>query len=204
MKSTIIAFLGVLWMPWISVAEPKESRGEGAIQEATFAGGCFWCMEVPFEEIPGVISVTSGYAGGWKKSPTYEELGSGATGHAESVTIRFDPSLVSYEQLLDVFWRNIDPTQDNGQFVDIGTQYRSVIFVHNIAQKTAAEASREKLKRSGRFDRPIVTKIVPAGTFYPAEEYHQDFYKKNPERYRQYRAGSGRDQFLEKVWGSER
>ena len=170
---------------------------------ATFAGGCFWCMEPPFEKVAGVSSVVSGYAGGTEPTPTYEQVSAGETGHVESVQVTYDPAQVTYEQLLDVFWRQIDPTDDGGQFVDRGMQYRSVIFVHDDAQRAAAEASKATLAASGRFTKPLVTRIVPFTTFYPAEEYHQDYYKKNPLRYRFYRYGSGRDRFLEKVWGSE-
>lgn len=167
---------------------------------ATFAGGCFWCMEAPFEKLHGVRDVTSGYTGGQRPNPTYAEVSSGTTGHAEAVQIRYDPSQVTYAQLLEVFWRQIDPTDADGQFVDRGLQYRSAIFYHDNEQKRLAEASKLALERSGRFERPIVTEIVPAGPFYPAEEYHQDYYKKNPIRYRYYRYTSGRDQFLKKVW----
>jgi peptide-methionine (S)-S-oxide reductase len=168
---------------------------------ATFAGGCFWCMEGPFEALPGVASVTSGYTGGHKKNPSYEEVSQGVTGHAESVQIVFDPAKVSYEQLLDVFWHNIDPLTPNAQFCDHGSQYRSGIFVHDEAQRRAAEASKARLEGSGRFQQRIVTEIQAAGVFYPAEEYHQDFYKKNPVRYTTYRAGCGRDRRLKALWG---
>jgi peptide-methionine (S)-S-oxide reductase len=168
---------------------------------ATFAGGCFWCMEGPFEKLPGVHSVTSGYTGGQKKNPSYEEVSSGVTGHAEAVQIVYDPARISYQQLLDVFWRNIDPLTPNAQFCDHGSQYRSGVFVHDAAQQQAAEASKRMIEASGRFQRKIVTEIVPAGVFYPAEEYHQDFYKKNPLRYASYRAGCGRDRRLKELWG---
>lgn len=168
---------------------------------ATFAGGCFWCMEGPFEKLPGVFSVTSGYSGGQKKNPTYEEVSAGVTGHAESVQVIYDPEKVSYEQLLEVFWHNIDPLSANGQFCDRGTQYRSAIFYRDEAQKAAALASKAKLVESGRFKKPIVTEIVAFAAFYPAEEYHQDFYKKNAFRYQTYRMGCGRDQRLKELWG---
>jgi peptide methionine sulfoxide reductase msrA/msrB len=173
-------------------------------QVATFAGGCFWCMEHPFDELPGVIKVVSGYSGGHKKNPTYEEVSSGVTGHAESVQITFDPSVISYKKLLDVFWMQIDPTDPGGQFVDRGNQYRSAIFYHNEEQKREAEASKEALEKSGRFEGPIVTQIVQFTVFYPAEEYHQHYYKKNPLRYKFYRFNSGRDRFLDKFWGKDR
>ncbi|MCF8069266.1 MAG: peptide-methionine (S)-S-oxide reductase MsrA [Desulfobacterales bacterium] len=178
-------------------------KKEKQYETATFAGGCFWCMEHPFDKLPGVISTTSGYIGGQKKNPTYKEVSAGGTGHAEAVEIIYDPSEITYEKLLDEFWRNIDPTQKNGQFVDIGRQYRSGIFYHNEAQKKAAELSKKTLSESGRFNKPIVTEIVAASIFYNAEDYHQDYYQKNPIRYKYYRYGSGRDKFLEKTWGDE-
>jgi len=176
----------------------------GKTEKAIFAGGCFWCMETPFEKLPGVISAVSGYTGGDKANPTYEEVSSGGTGHAEAVEITFDPEKISYEKLLDVFWMNIDPTAADRQFVDVGRQYRAAVFYLDDAQKRLAEASREKLQQSGRFTRPIVTEIRQASVFYPAEDYHQDFYKKNPIRYKSYRSGSGRDQFLDSIWGKDR
>lgn len=169
-------------------------------EKATFAGGCFWCMETPYEKLDGVKEVISGYTGGKKLNPTYEEVSSGGTGHLESIEVTFDPSVVSYEKLLDLFWRNIDPTDAGGQFVDRGGQYRSAIFYHSEDQKKSAEASKQKLARTGAFGKPIVTEILPATTFYRAEDYHQDYYKKNPIRYKLYRFNSGRDQFLERTW----
>ncbi|HXX54098.1 MAG TPA: peptide-methionine (S)-S-oxide reductase MsrA [Thermodesulfovibrionales bacterium] len=174
------------------------------LDRATFAGGCFWCMVPPFEKLEGVTRVVSGYTGGYKDNPTYEEVSSGKTGHVEAVEVTFDPSKVTYEKLLQVFWRQIDPTDPGGQFVDRGSQYRSVIFYHTIGQKAMAERSRDDLQKSGRFKKPIVTEILPAGKFFPAEEYHQDYYRKNPIRYKFYRYNSGRDQFLKKVWGDEK
>jgi peptide-methionine (S)-S-oxide reductase len=168
---------------------------------ATFAGGCFWCMEPPYDELDGVISTTSGYTGGHKQNPTYEEVSSGKTGHAEAVQVVYDPKRITYERLLEVFWRNIDPLTANAQFCDHGTQYRSGIFFHDAAQRRFAEESKRTLEASGRFKTPIVTEIVEAGTFYPAEEYHQDYYKKNPVRYKFYRAGCGRDRRLAELWG---
>jgi peptide-methionine (S)-S-oxide reductase len=170
---------------------------------ATFAGGCFWCMEPPFEKLAGVISVTSGYTGGHQLNPTYEEVSAGETGHAESVQVVYDSTQISYAQLLNVFWRNIDPLAANRQFCDAGSQYRSAIFYHNEAQRLEAEVSKQKLQQIKKFDRPIVTEIVPAAAFYQAEEYHQDFYKKNPLRYKTYRAGCGRDRRLQELWGEE-
>ncbi|MCG3205586.1 MAG: Peptide methionine sulfoxide reductase MsrA [Elusimicrobia bacterium] len=183
---------------------PEETSKSQKTEVATFAGGCFWCMEPPYEKKKGVIEALSGYIGGHKDNPTYEEVCSGKTGHAEAVQVTYDPAQISYAELLDIFWRNIDPTQVDGQFVDHGNQYRSEIFFHNEEQRKLAEESKKKLAASGRFKKPIVTKITPASKFYPAEEYHQDFYCKNPPRYHGYRQGSGRDAFIEKVWGSNK
>ncbi len=168
---------------------------------ATFAGGCFWCMEPPYDVLDGVISTTAGYTGGHKPNPTYEEVSSGTTGHTEAVQVVYDPKRISYERLLEVFWRNIDPLAPNAQFCDHGTQYRSAIFYHDAEQRKLAEESKRALESSGRFKSPIVTEIVAAGTFYPAEEYHQDYYKKNPIRYKFYRAACERDQRLGELWG---
>ncbi len=173
------------------------------LEKATFAGGCFWCMEPPFEKLKGVEEVISGYTGGHKENPTYEEVSSGSTGHLEAVEVIYDPSRVSYEKLLDVFWHQINPTDPGGQFVDRGSSYRSGIFYHGEVQKRLAEESKQRLAKSGRFDKPIVTEIRPAGPFYRAEEYHQDYYKKNPIRYKLYRYHSGRDQYLGTVWAKE-
>ena len=167
---------------------------------ATFAGVCFWCMEPPYDEIDGVLSTISGYTGGHKKNPTYEQVTTGTTGHAEAVQVAYDPSKVSYEKLLEVFWRNIDPLTANAQFCDHGNQYRSAIFYHDETQKRLAEKSKETVQR--RFKQPVVTEIVRATEFYPAEDYHQDYYKKNSIRYKIYRYGCGRDQRLEELWGS--
>ena len=168
---------------------------------ATFAGGCFWCMEPPFESLPGVVSVTSGYTGGDKENPTYEEVSEGGTGHAEAVEIVYDKALVSYEKLLDVFWHNIDPTVGDRQFCDVGSQYRSAIFVHDAVQRKAAEASLAAVQK--QLGVPVKTQIVEAGPFYAAEDYHQDYAKKNPVRYRYYRWGCGRDARLTEVWGKD-
>ncbi len=169
-------------------------------EKATFAGGCFWCMEHPFEKIDGVLSVVSGYAGGHLENPTYETVSSGSSGHLEVVQITYDPDTVSYDTLVKIFWQQIDPTDKGGSFVDRGEQYSSAIFYHNDRQKKAAIASKEALEASGLFNDPVVTQIRPMEIFYPAEDYHQDYYKKNPLRYKYYRAGSGRDRFLEKNW----
>ncbi len=172
-----------------------------ATTAALFAGGCFWCMEPPFEKLPGVISVVSGYTGGPEADPTYEQVSSGRTGHLEAVRVVYDPAKIGYAGLLEVFWRQIDPTDAGGQFADRGPQYRTAIFHADPEQQRLAEASRRELGASGRFPRPIVTEILPAGPFYPAEEYHQDYYKKNPQHYKAYRTGSGREAFLARVWG---
>jgi methionine-S-sulfoxide reductase len=160
-------------------------------------------MEGPFEQLEGVRSVISGYTGGTKDHPTYEEVSSGSTGHAEAVQVTYDPSKVSYEKLLDVFWRNIDPTQPDGQFADHGRQYRTAVFYHTEEQKRLAEASKQQVEQSGKFPNPIATELAPASTFYPAEEYHQDYYKKNPLRYKLYRIGSGREGYLNRTWGGK-
>lgn len=169
-------------------------------ERATFAGGCFWCMEPPFEKLDGVIEVISGYTGGEKSNPTYEEVSLGTTGHLEAIQISYDPEKVTYEELLEVFWKNIDPTDPGGSFVDRGHQYGSAIFYHSDEQKILAESSKESMDKSKIFEKPIVTKIVKFDTFYRAEDYHQDYYKKNPVRYKFYRGGSGRDQFIKRVW----
>jgi peptide methionine sulfoxide reductase msrA/msrB len=168
---------------------------------AVFAGGCFWCTESDFEKVDGVIDAISGYTGGHVKNPTYKQVSAGGTGHLESVKVIYDPSKVSYEQLLDYFWRHVDPTDPGGQFVDRGAQYRSAIFYANETEKRLAEKSKQRLADSGQFSKPIATDILPFGEFYPAEDYHQNYYKKNPIRYNYYRYGSGRDQFLKKTWG---
>ena len=173
------------------------------LKTATFAGGCFWCMESDFEKVSGVVEAVSGYTGGQKQNPTYEEVSAGGTGHAEAVQVTYDPAKITYKELLDVFWRHVDPTDAGGQFVDRGSQYRTAIFYHDEEQKRIAEDSREQMEKSGRFSAPIVTEIVPLTEFYPAEDYHQDYYRHNPLRYRFYRLGSGRDQFLKSTWGAE-
>jgi len=170
---------------------------------ATFGGGCFWCMEPPYDKLDGVISTTSGYMGGDVDHPTYEQVSRGGTGHVEVVQVEYDPERVSYDQLLDVYWRNIDPLTDNRQFCDVGESYRPVIFVHDEQQRELAEASKRRLVESGRFEKPVVVPIEPAKIFWPAEGYHQDYYRKNPLRYRFYRTGCGRDKRLEELWGED-
>jgi peptide-methionine (S)-S-oxide reductase len=173
-----------------------------APQKATFAGGCFWCLETAFEGLPGVKSVISGYTGGPERNPTYEQVSSKRTGHSEAVQVTFDPRQISYAQLLDLFWRNADPTDTGGQFCDRGPEYRSEIYVHDATQKRLAEESKLKLETTPqRFKKPIVTKILAAAVFWPAEEYHQDFYRKSPTRYHEYRSGCGRDRRLTELWG---
>ena len=200
------AFLSVLFLlPLLAAAAaPSDGAQPGGgrnLARATFAGGCFWCMEPPFDKLEGVVSVTSGYTGGQRKNPTYEEVSSGSTGHAEAVQVAYDPAKVSYRTLLGVFWRNVDPTVRDRQFCDVGTQYRTAIFWHDEEQRREAEASRAELERTKPFREKIVTEIVPAAEFYPAEEYHQKYYKKNPLRYQYYRAACGRDARLKELWG---
>jgi len=175
----------------------------GSLKVATFAGGCFWCTEADFGKFPGVVKVISGYTGGQKDNPTYGEVSAGITGHVEAVQVTYDPNRVTYEQLLDYFWRHIDPTDRGGQFFDRGGQYRSVIFYHDEEQRRLAEKSKEALNKSRKFNKPIATEIIRFTKFYPAEDYHQDYSQKSPLRYRSYRHGSGRDQFLGMVWGKE-
>ncbi len=172
------------------------------LEKAVFAGGCFWCMEAPFDQLPGVVSVTSGYTGGTRRNPTYKEVSAGGTGHAEAVQVVYDPAGISYQDLLGVFWHNIDPTVTDRQFCDSGHQYRAAIFYSGEAQHKAALQSKAALEKSRPFREPVVTEIVPASEFYPAEEYHQHYYKKNPLRYSYYRSGCGRDKRLKELWGA--
>ena len=190
-----------------SLLRPADARAEATpaphpTAMATFASGCFWCMEPPFEKLDGVISVTVGYTGGHTKNPTYEEVSGGGTGHAESVRIVYDPLKIDYARLLDVFWHNIDPTTPDAEFCDHGHQYRSAIFFHDESQRRLAEESKRRVEASGRLPGPVVTEVVPATEFYPAEEYHQGYYKKNPVRYHFYRWNCGRDQRLKALWGA--
>lgn len=171
------------------------------IESAVFAGGCFWCMQHPFDKLNGVVSTTVGYTGGHIENPTYKDVCSGETGHTEAIEIQFNPAKITYSELLDVFWKNIDPTTPNRQFADIGSQYRTVIFYHNEEQKQIAESSKDEMGRSGTHDKPIVTEIIPASVFCAAEEYHQKYYKKSPDRYERYNSGSGRERYLKKIWG---
>jgi len=195
--SRFVFLFAVIFFSLSAFGAPQTAPGK--LERATFAGGCFWCMEPPFDKLEGVFSTTSGYTGGQTKNPTYEQVSAGITGHAESVQVLYDPSRISYSKLLEVFWHNIDPTTPNRQFCDAGSQYRTAVFYHNDAQKRLAEESKKAIEKSGRFP-AVVTQIAPATEFYAAEEYHQDFYKKNPVRYHSYRLGCGRDQRLEEIW----
>jgi peptide-methionine (S)-S-oxide reductase len=178
--------------------------GDRDTEQATFAAGCFWCIEADLEKVKGVLSVTSGYTGGSVTDPTYKQVAAGMTGHTEAVRVVFDPRIISYEELLDIFWRNIDPTVSDQQFCDVGSQYRSAIFYHDEAQRKAAEKSKAELAKSKPFAEPVVTEITAATDFYPAEAYHQDYYKKNPLPYSAYRKGCGRDRRLKDLWGEEK
>jgi peptide-methionine (S)-S-oxide reductase len=199
----ILAFAAIVTKVGGARSETTPAATDGKRAVATFAGGCFWCMQPPFEKLKGVISTTAGYTGGWKKDPTYEEVSAGTTGHAESVQVIYDPTRITYQKLLEVFWHNIDPVAVDRQFCDTGRQYRSAIFYHDETQHKLAEESKKALETLGRFHRPIATEIVKASTFYPAEAYHQDYYKKNPIRYKFYRFSCGRDKRLREVWGKD-
>lgn len=206
-KLTIMAFVLVGLLGLYYTAFSKDNKMEDKMntqakntKTAVFAGGCFWCTESDFEKSEGVIEAISGYTGGTVTNPTYEQVSGGGTGHVEAIKVIYDPARITYEELLDVFWKHIDPTDAGGQFVDRGSQYRSVIFYADQKQKELAEASKTRLNESGIFSKPIATEILPLGEFYPAEAYHQDYYKKKPLRYRWYRSGSGRDRFIEKAW----
>jgi peptide methionine sulfoxide reductase msrA/msrB len=213
MKTTIIALLALtaVFFGYQQVRsmdakmEKPMDKSTANVNSAVFAGGCFWCTESDFEKVDGVVEVVSGYTGGQVDNPTYNQVSAGGTGHVEAVKVIYDPHKVTYAQLLDYFWRHVDPTDAGGQFVDRGNQYRSVIFYADEEQRQMAEASKKALAAAGRFDRPIMTSILPLGVFYEAEAYHQDYYKKNPIRYNWYRSGSGRDQFLRQAWdGAEK
>ncbi|MDZ4733769.1 MAG: peptide-methionine (S)-S-oxide reductase MsrA [Nitrospirota bacterium] len=193
---TVALFLLGAW----SVQSTSQAAADTAPGKAYFAGGCFWCMEEAFEKLAGVLSVTSGYMGGTVANPSYEAVSSGRTGHAESVEVVYDPAKVSYQKLLDAFWHNVDPLTPNAQFCDHGSQYRSAVFFQTDEEKRAADTSKQSIEQSSRFTEPIVTQIVPAAQFYPAEEYHQDFYKKNPLRYKLYKYNCGRTSRLEELW----
>ncbi|MEQ1515888.1 MAG: peptide-methionine (S)-S-oxide reductase MsrA [Usitatibacteraceae bacterium] len=200
LRTILVASVGL--SGYSGAQAPAAKASPATTATAVFAGGCFWCMEGPFDAIDGVMSTTSGYIGGAKKNPTYQEVSSGSTGHTEAVQIVYNPAKVTYEKLLEVFWHNIDPTVANRQFCDVGTQYRSGIFYLDDAQKKAAETSKAALDKSKPFKGALVTEITAATPFYAAEEYHQDYYLKNPVRYRFYRQGCGRDARLKELWGS--
>ncbi|MGH7230287.1 MAG: peptide-methionine (S)-S-oxide reductase MsrA [Nitrospiraceae bacterium] len=200
----LLLVLAVLAAVVMSAGAADQAKDGPGLEKATFAGGCFWCMEEALDKVEGVITTTSGYTGGRKTNPTYEEVSAGGTGHAESVQIVFDPAKVSYAQLLDVFWRNVDPTTPDRQFCDSGNQYRSAIFYHSETQQRLAEESRQRLEKSKPFKETIATEIVPVSEFYSAEEYHQNFYQKNPFRYKFYKYNCGRAQRLQALWGNSR
>ena len=195
----ILIAIALILLPFQQI---QAAPATAATEKATLAGGCFWCMEAPFDKLPGVVSVTPGYSGGQVKNPTYEQVSAGGTGHAEAVQIVFDPSKTSYSRLLDIFWRNIDPTVSDRQFCDVGSQYRSAIFYHSEEQRRLALQSKAALEKNKPFKGAILTEITPAGVFYAAEEYHQHYYKKNPLRYKYYRNGCGRDRRLKELWGN--
>jgi peptide methionine sulfoxide reductase msrA/msrB len=200
--AVLLAAIMVLTAACVNISEdsPMENNIHEGLEYATFAGGCFWCMEPPFQNLDGVDEVIVGYTGGETENPSYEEVSSGKTGHYEAIQVRYDPERITYPELLEVYWRQIDPTDPGGQFVDRGTQYRTAIFYHNQRQKELAEESKLKLEESGRYDKPIVTEILPYKEFYPAEDYHQDYYQKNPARYEVYKQNSGREDYLKEKW----
>jgi peptide-methionine (S)-S-oxide reductase len=199
---TVRTFVSVLALAGGLAALAAPSAAQTTPAKATFAGGCFWCVEADFDKLPGVISTVSGYTGGTVANPTYEQVAGKQTGHAEAVEVTYDPAKVSYEKLVEYFWRRIDPTVKDRQFCDVGSPYRTAIFVHDAAQAQAARASRDALEKNKPFKAPVVTEIVMAGPFYPAEEYHQDYYRKNPLRYKYYRSSCGRDARLQQLWGA--
>jgi peptide-methionine (S)-S-oxide reductase len=201
MKRQTILNLLLCFLLLAAARDAGHAAGDRQLGKATFAGGCFWCMEEVFEGVDGVVSATSGYMGGHKGNPSYEEVSAGGTGHAESVEVSYDPAKVTYTKLLEFYWRNIDPTDPQGQFCDKGTQYRSAIFYHDETQKRLAEESKKAVEKSKPFRGPILTEIVPASQFYPAEEYHQNFSQKNPLRYKLYKYNCGRAQRLQQLWG---
>lgn len=197
--SAISLLLLVLFTASTLYAEEK-SMPASPYEIATFAGGCFWCMEPAFDMIPGVTSTIVGYTGGHVKNPTYEQIGTGTTGHVEAIQVTFDPTKVDYKRIIKEYWENIDPTQEDGQFADRGSQYHTAIFYHSDDQKRIAEETKATIEKSGIFKKPIATKILPASEFYPAEEYHQEYYKKNTWHYNMYKHGSGRADFIERTW----
>ena len=209
MRRRLILFVALLFGSATACAGSSKTEAESVVipetaKLATFGGGCFWCMEPPFEKLDGVYAVISGYSGGEEINPSYNDVARGRTGHTEVVQVAFDPKRVSYSKLLEVFWRSMDPTDSGGQFADRGTQYRPAIFTHDANQREAALQSKAVLGKSGVFSGPIVVEITPFRAFYAAEDYHQDYYKKNPRRYESYRRGSGRAAFLERIWGTDK
>ena len=206
MQRFLFLALGLL-LPLISARaqtpQPSPSAAAPALQSAYFAGGCFWCMQYAFDRVKGVKKTIVGYTGGQKPAPDYEEVSSGTTGHAESIEVQYDPNEVTYAQLVEDFWHNVDPTAVNRQFADAGTQYRTAIFYRNDDEKKVAEDSKAALAKSGKFDRPIATQIVPATQFFPAEDYHQEYYKKNPTHFQLYEVGSGRVGYIKRTWGAD-
>ncbi len=204
MSIKTLLLIGIITLTGCVESNPdKATISNSELSIATFAGGCFWCTESDFEKVSGVSKVISGYSDGHVENPTYEQVSSGTTGHVESVQVYFDPKIIDYNDLLQAFWRQIDPTDADGQFVDRGKHYRSVIFYHNDQQQKDAKLSKQQLQKSGRYGKEIVTEIIPLKNFYPAEDYHQDYYKTHPVKYKFYRYRSGRDQYLAKIWGEE-
>jgi len=202
MKLSLLLLLGMFALPSFAAEEASTPASVQHTESAIFAGGCFWCMEPPFDKLDGVISTTSGYTAGRKKNPTYRDVSAGITGHTEAIQIVYDPNKISYAELLKIYWKNIDPVAVNRQFCDAGTQYRSGIYYLNETQEVEAKRSLQELKNNKPFEETIATEILPASTFYPAEDYHQDYYQKNPLRYKYYRYSCGRDQRLEDIWGT--
>jgi len=202
MKLSLLLLLGMFALPSFAAEEASTPASVQHTESAIFAGGCFWCMEPPFDKLDGVISTTSGYTAGRKKNPTYRDVSAGITGHTEAIQIVYDPNKISYAELLKIYWKNIDPVAVNRQFCDAGTQYRSGIYYLNETQEVEAKRSLQELKNNKPFEGTIATEILPASTFYPAEDYHQDYYQKNPLRYKYYRYSCGRDQRLEDIWGT--
>ncbi len=200
-KFVALALLGFVTLLLNSVGGDAAESPAPTLKSAIFAGGCFWCMQPPFDHAKGVVKTIVGYSGGTEPNPTYQQVSSEKTGHRESIEVTYDPAQITYDQLLDIYWRNINPTQADGQFADIGSSYRAAIFYANDDEKKLAEASKEKLEKSGKFHKPIVTEILPAMRFYPAEEYHQKYYLKNRVAFEAYHVGSGRVGYLERIWG---
>jgi len=199
--ASILKSLGGILL--VTMATQTNAATAAKTETATFAAGCFWCMQHPFDELPGVISTTAGYTGGQQEKPTYAQVSAGSTGHTEAVQVVFDPNVIGYERLLDVYWKNSDPTTPNRQFCDVGSQYRPAIFYHDENQKKLAAASKASLQQSKKFPQTIITEITPASTFWVAEEYHQNYYINNPIRYKYYRFGCGRDHRLQQLWGDK-